>query len=513
MKSLLCRSLLSLAAALCAVCSPLPAQDEPPPPAPLPPGAPAPITPADVKADEPPRIVRVNVTNQPWDFLRPWGKRPPFSRRAIGAVLTGGRVLVTAELVGNANYIELETPEGGGKTPAEIEAVDYESNLAILKGADQKFLAGFKPLTLTEAKVGDTVEIWQLENTGVVLATPGPLTTVEVSRYPIDDGSLLVYRATAAIQSRDSSFTLPVIKGGKLAGLVVRYDNASNSAEIVPAPVIEHFLKDAAQAPYEGFPRIGMGFSNTRDPQLRKYVGLDGNGGVYVTQVLKDSPAAQAGLKPGDIILAIDGKTIDQDGNYLDPTYGKLSLIHLVSTKHFVGDTLKFSILREGKKLEFPVKLGRRDVRSFVSEPYVIDEAPKFYIVGGLVLQELSRQYLKEFGNDWPRRAPRELVYFDRYQNELFADGPKKIVFLTRVLPLPSTLGYEDLDHLRVVKINGVELQSLADIEGALSKAEGGVHRIEFDTDPSVIFLDAATLEADEAALIQNYRLPATRRL
>jgi S1-C subfamily serine protease len=501
------RAWLAFAATLLALGNALFAQDTPPP------GTPVPLTPADVKADEPPRVVRVNVTNQNWDFLRPWGKRPPFSRRAIGAVLTGGRVLVTAELVANANYIELELPEGGRKTPAEIEAVDYECNLAILKGEDEKFLNGFKPLQLTEAKVGDTVEIWQLENTGVVLATPGPLTTVEVSRYPIDDGSLLVYRVTAAIQFRDSSFTLPVIKGGKLAGLVVRYDNAANSAEVVPAPVIEHFLKDAAQAPYEGFPRMGMGFSNTRDPQLRKYVGLDGNGGVYVTQVIKDTPAADAGLKQGDIILAIDGKQIDQDGNYLDPTYGKIALIHLVSTKHFVGDTLRFSILREGKKVELPVKLGRRDVETFVSEPYVIDKAPKFYVVGGLVLQELSRQYLKEFGNEWQRRAPRELVYFDRYHQELFADGPKKIVFLNRVLPSASTLGYEDLNHIRVVKINGVELQSLADVEGALTKAEGGVHRIEFDTDPGVIFLDASTLEADEAALTETYRLPTTRRL
>src|SRR5436190_23531604 len=85
------------------------------------PETPAPVVPPAVRTDEPPRIIRVNVTNQGWDFFRPWGKRPPFSRRAIGAVLPGNRVLVTAELVGNANYIELEMPEGGGKTPATVE--------------------------------------------------------------------------------------------------------------------------------------------------------------------------------------------------------------------------------------------------------------------------------------------------------------------------------------------------------------------------------------------------------
>jgi S1-C subfamily serine protease len=466
----------------------------------------------DVKVDEPPRVVRVNVTNQAWDFSRPWGKRPPFSRRAVGAVLTGKRVLVSAELVANANYVEFEMPDGGARTPATIEAVDYECNLAVLRGEEEKFLDPFKPFEFTEANVGDTINVWQLENTGVVLATGGPLTTVEVAPYPIES-SFLVYRSTASIQFRDSSFVLPAVKAGRLAGLVVRYDNGSNSAEIIPTPVIQHFLKDAAKAPYEGFPRTGMAFANTRDPQLRRYANLTANGGIYITQVLKDSPASAAGLKSGDIVISIDGHAIDQDGNYDDPNYGKIALIHLVSTRHNVGDVVKFTILRGGAKQDLPVTLAHRDVRSYTIEPYVIDRPPKFFILGGLILQELSRQYLKEFGNEWVKRAPQELVYLDRYQNELFADGPKKVVILSRVLPMPSTLGYEELHHLRITKVNGVELQSLADLPSALEKPQDGVHKIEFDTDPGVIFLEAAGLDSDREALAKNYRLPATQRL
>jgi S1-C subfamily serine protease len=476
--------------------------------------APMPVQIADVKAaEDTPRVVRVNVTTQNWDFLRPWGKRQPFTKRAVGAVLTGKRVLVSAELVANANYIEFEMPEGGRKTPASVEVVDYESNLAVLKGDDDNFLSGFRPFELTEGKVGETLEIWQLENTGVVLSTPAPITTVEVAHYPTDDSSFLVYRATASIQFRDSSFVLPVIRNSRLAGLVVRYDNSSNSAEIIPTPVIQHFLKDAAKGPYKGFPRTGMGFSNTRDPQLRRYVGLNGNGGVYVTQVVPDGPAAEAGIKQGDIILAVDGKPIDQDGNYVDPTYGKLALIHLVAGQHYIGESLKISLQREGKKMEVDLKLAHRDPQDFVIEPYVIDRAPKFFILGGLVLQELSRQYLKDFGAEWTKRAPQEFLYMDHHQHELFEKGPKKIVILSRVLPMPSTIGYEELHHLRVTKINGMELQSLEDVPAALAKAENGIHRIEFDSDPGVIFLDAATLAADEKALTQNYRLPATKRL
>jgi hypothetical protein len=74
--------------------------------------------PTDAKVPKQLSAVRVNVTNQPWDFLRPWGKRAPYSRRAVGAVLAGGRVLVTAELVANATFVEFEAPDGGGKAAA-----------------------------------------------------------------------------------------------------------------------------------------------------------------------------------------------------------------------------------------------------------------------------------------------------------------------------------------------------------------------------------------------------------
>ena len=43
-------------------------------------------------------LVRVNVTGQPYDYVRPWQKRAPFQKRALGAVLPQGRVLVTADL-------------------------------------------------------------------------------------------------------------------------------------------------------------------------------------------------------------------------------------------------------------------------------------------------------------------------------------------------------------------------------------------------------------------------------
>jgi S1-C subfamily serine protease len=459
-------------------------------------------------------IVRVNVTTQSWDFLRPWGKRQPVTRRAIGAVLPGPRVLVAGELVANATYLEFETPEGGRKAPASIEAVDYEANLALLKTDDADFLKGVPQLDLTESDIGDQLSIWQLENNGRLLVTNGPMTTAEVSSYPVD-GQFLIYRMTAQIQSRDSSFTLPVAKDKKLTGILMSYESQSNNANIIPAPVIQHFLKDAADGKYDGFPRAGYGFSPMRDPALRRYakVPAENSGGIYITDVLKGGPAETAGLKKGDVLLAADEFAVDQDGNFPDPAYGKIPLGHLISTRHLVGDTVKFRILRDGQEQTLDVKLARRDPASYVSDPYIIDRAPRFYIVGGLMLQELSREWLKGWGNDWPRRAPSRAVYNDRYQHELFKDGPKKLVYLTRVLPTPATVGYEELNSIRVTKINGQDLQNLDDVPKALEKPVNGFHKIEFDDDPKVIYLDANEAEKTDKDVQMQYRLPTMKRL
>ena len=469
----------------------------------------------DVKPEPPLSVVRVNVTNQAWDFGRPWGKRPPYSRRAIGTVLTGNRVLVTAELVANANYVELETAEGGQKVPASVAVVDYEANLALLTTTDTEFLKALQPLEIAPARTGDLLSVWQLESNGALLVTKGPMTTAEVTRYPIDDSPLLIYRLTTPLQFRDSSFTLPVVKEGKLAGLIMRYDNTTNNADVLPAPVIEHFLKDAANPPYKGFSRVGITSSSTRDPQFRRFLGLNAGtpGGVYIADALRDGPAAKGGVEKGDVLLAIDGLPVDQDGNYRDADYGKIGISHLFSTRHSVGDAVKFTVFRKGEKKELSVTLARRPVESYVIEPYVIDRAPKFYVLGGLILSELSRQYLKEYGNEWQKKAPEQFVYFDRQQNELFKDGPKKVVFLNRVLPSDLTIGYEELSQLVVTKVNDVTLDCLADLPAALAKAKDGLHKIEFDGEPGVIYLDAAGVADASGELQKKYRLPVLQRL
>jgi len=475
--------------------------------------APLAAAPAEAAAPSMVPVVRVNATNQAWDFFHPWTKHAPYSHRGLGAVLKNGEVLVTAELIENASYVELERAESGEKVPATVEVVDYEADLALLKPAESGFLKGITPLTLTDAAVGDHLAVWQLESTGALLITDALLTTVEVGRYPEEDVALLNYSLTTSLQYRDGSFTVPIVKGGKLAGLLLRYDTRTQDADAIPAAVIEHFLHDAANPSYGGFPRAGMLFSPARDPQLRQYANIPAMipGGVYITHVERNSPSEQAGIKQGDILLEIAGKSVDQDGNYTDPRHGKLSLINLISLQT-AGSKVPFKLLRDGKPLSAEVTLRHKPADDYVIPPYVIDKAPSYYALGGLVLQELSREYLKEWGGDWQKKAPERLVYYDRYQSDLFQDDRKHLVILSQVLPTEDTIGYEDLSALVVTKINDIPLTSFADVPRALEHPLNGFHKIEFEENPNVIYLDARQVSDHAEDLKKTYGLPAISR-
>ena len=60
-------------------------------------------------------------------------------------------------------------------------------------------------------------------------------------------------------------------------------------------------------------------------------------------------PAAKAGLQVGDIVSAIGDNEIDQNGNYVDPLYGKIEFTNLITARAFAGDTVPLQIQRAGK--------------------------------------------------------------------------------------------------------------------------------------------------------------------
>ena len=73
-------------------------------------------------------------------------------------------------------------------------------------------------------------------------------------------------------------------------------------------------------------------------PQLAKAFGLKDHRGAVITQVVPDSPADKGGLRPGDIIIQINGRQV-KSAETLRNVLGLLR----------VGETVKLKILREGR--------------------------------------------------------------------------------------------------------------------------------------------------------------------
>ena len=473
-------------------------------PTPSPSPASNPATPAQVTTRS---IIRVNSTNQAYDLGSPWQKKPPYTRRGIGVLIGEGRILTTADLIGNSNFIELEKAATGEKSTASVERISYECNLAILRSTNPSFLFGMIPLALEDKiSIGDSATVLQLEPNGEIARTTGRISSISIASYPLENVGLLSFKLSTPIQQRDGSYTLPAVRDDRLVGLLMRYDARNQTADIIPMPVISRFLDSVK------FPRLGVSYSPLRDPQLRRFIGLTEPGGIYVTKVTPKSSAASAGLREGDVILAVNGRVLDQDGNYEDADYGRILFSHITGTLTPAGGKVVLKILRSGKIEEVPVAMKPLDRSSVVSPSFLSDAAPPYFILGGMVFVELSRPYLQEWGAEWTKNAPQRLVNYDAFQDELPADRGK-IVVLAQILPTPDTIGYENIENVVIKELNGRPVKSIADLAEAAKHPVEGFQKIKLEEDPTWLFLDAASIEANRTQLMEHYELPATERL
>ncbi len=93
---------------------------------------------------------------------------------------------------------------------------------------------------------------------------------------------------------------------------------------------------------------IGVGLTNL-DPDLKRRLQLDIDKGVVLQQVYPKTPAADAGLRAGDVLTSIDGQPVTESD----------ALVRAIGG-HRPGETVKLGLFREGKAKDISVKLGQR---------------------------------------------------------------------------------------------------------------------------------------------------------
>jgi S1-C subfamily serine protease len=420
-------------------------------------------------------------------------------------------VITSAELVADATYLEFESVDGANFSQAKVISVDYEANLALLGPVAEEDEGGnllFKntvPLEISNAaKVGETLEILQVEDNGQAILTAGNLQSVDVVSNFLPDQQFLTYLVKASMQSGASSYSLPVLQNGKLSGILVSYNAKDQICDITSTDMIARFIKASSDGEYKGFPSLGVAISRTEDASFRQWLKLtDDQGGVYVSNVRKKSAAEAAGVKKGDVLLSIDGHLIDRRGYYQHSIYGSLFWGHLIRGEKFVGDVVTLSLLREGKPLEIKATLTSEGENPRLVPSYTFGKAPNFLIKGGFVFQELTRPLLESYGENWESRAP--LSFLDALENpQKFEDKMDRVIFLSGAIPTPATVGYESLRNLIVKKVNGKEIRNMKGLIDAFDANTGDLDSIEFIEEDFTIYLDDALATNIDAQLLKR---------
>lgn len=454
-------------------------------------------------------VVRINSTQQSWNPAQPWEKNPPSQRRALAAIVGPQRVLTTSELVADSTYLELESPDGTLFAQAKVVAVDYEANLALLAPANEAegeaLFRATRPLEISPApKLGDSLDILQIEDNGLTLLTSGTLRSIDVSPNFLPDHSFLTFLVKASMQTAASSYSLPVLRDGKLAGVLISYDAKDQMCDVTSTDIISRFLEESADGDYSGFPSLGIAVARTEDPSFRQWLKLsDEQGGLYVQKVRTGGAADLAGVKKGDVMLAIDGQKINRRGYYEHANYGSLIWGHLIRGEKSTGDAITLSLIRDGQPIEVKATLTREEESARLVPGYSFGKAPNFLIKGGLLFQELSRGLLEAFGENWQSRAP--LNFLDAMENpEKYEGKADRIVFLSASIPTPATVGYERLRNLIVRRVNGKEVKNMKSLVEAFQSNLGELHSIEFDEEDFTVYLDEAAATAVDAQLLKS---------
>jgi serine protease Do len=277
-----------------------------------------------------------------------------------GVILDPNGVIVTnAHVVNNARRVQVLLPlqeaqrddhasilkPKGELVGAQVIGMDLETDLAVLK-VRRKDLPYLELADSDELRKGQWVFAFGspmgLEasvSQGVVSAT---------ARQLRPEDPMIYIQTDAAINPGNSGGPLVNIEG-KVVGINTMILTQSGGSEglgfAAPSNIVKNIylqIKDTGQVRRSS---IGI-HSQTLNPFLARGLGLKQDWGVLVGDVYPGSPAEQAGLRPGDVVLTLDGKVMENGRQMRINLYGKQP-----------GKKVKLEILRDGKTRKLDVEV------------------------------------------------------------------------------------------------------------------------------------------------------------
>jgi serine protease Do len=171
-----------------------------------------------------------------------------------------------------------------------------------------------------------------------------------------------------------------VTANGRIVGINSRgYSGADNLGFAIPATIAKRVMAGLAEHGKITRSYIGIVPGALRD--LEEFYDLELNRGMLINSVDPGSPAANAGLRGGDILLAIDGEPVD--GRFPE----QLPPIKNEIASRAVGSELQLTIKRAAEARDY--RVVTEELVSRVGEESVVE-------VWGLSIREVSRPYARE---------------------------------------------------------------------------------------------------------------------
>jgi serine protease Do len=278
---------------------------------------------------------------------------PPVPRERAGMgsgfIISGdGYVVTNNHVVENARQVVVRLPDRQ-EFDAEVVGLDPRSDLAVLKIEGE----GLPTLSLAEGRdvkvgqwvlaIGSPFSLDFSVTAGIVSALGRSLPTETGDNY------VPFIQTDVAINPGNSGGPLFNLEGeviGVNSQIFTRSGGSIGLSFAIPASVVRNVVAQIQEAGVVERGWLGVSIQDV-DRNLADSFGLDRPRGALIAQVGKDSPAEQAGLEPGDVILSFAGEAIETSAD-LPHVVGLIS----------PGTKVVAVIFREGKEQDLTVEVG-----------------------------------------------------------------------------------------------------------------------------------------------------------
>jgi len=292
-------------------------------------------------------------------FYGPHGQRTPQrtfkqKQRSLGSgflITADGYILTNAHVIGKAEKVTV-TMADGTTYPGTIVGKDDKVDIGIVKIAGKAFphlvLGDSEALQVGEwaIAVGNPFALDHTVTTGVISAKGR---SVEISQ---DQGYQSYIQTDASINPGNSGGPLCNIVGEVVGINSAIYSQSGGSVGIGFAIPVNIARKAAEDLVNNGrIIRAGLGaIVQSLDPKMAQSFGLASPEGALISNINSGSAAEKSGLKPGDIILSVDGVKVHDSADLVAKLY-----------TFQPGQTVQMTILRGGTQTTLPVTLQKLD--------------------------------------------------------------------------------------------------------------------------------------------------------